>query len=237
MKKITLVLFVFFTNIVFAQTEDLLYKNEYSFGININTQGGLFGGGVFRYARAISPKIYHSFSVEAVEVKHPKEQRRSSQFTGQMFTPGKQNSLYLIRPQYGREIILFRKAAEQGVQVNFIGAIGPTLGLVAPYLIRYKYRNGLEVSEQYDPSKHTSFDAVVAEVGFSESLSQSKFEVGASAKVSLVFEFGNFRSNVAGVEVGFMSDYMLNKVVLMPLSENKQFFNSTFITIFYGGRN
>ena len=38
---------------------------------------------------------------------------------------GKSNYLYAIRLQYGRDIILFKKAPQQGVEIKLVTAIGP----------------------------------------------------------------------------------------------------------------
>lgn len=219
----------------FAQsTEDFAYKTQFVYGLNLNTQSGLIGGFAFRYSKAINERMYHSFSLEMVDVRHPKEQRRASRITGEFFTPGKRNFLYVLRPQYGREWVLFRKAEERGIQVNAIGAIGPTIGVVAPYIIDYQFSNEIVRTEQYDPNVHTSFEAVLGTGSFAQRLTDANLQLGASLKTSLSLEFSAFKGSQVGFEVGMMIDAYSKEIEIMGLAENKQVFPSAFFTLFYG---
>jgi len=217
--------------------EDYLYWKEFVYGINFNTNGGLIGGAMFKHARVINERMYHSFSLEIVNVKHPKEERHAARITGNQFIPGKQNYLFMVRPQYGREFVLFKKAEKQGVQVNFIGAVGPTFGVVAPYLIEYQYPNNVVRTEQYDPEKHSSFFGNILGTGsVFRSLSEAEIELGASLKTSFTFEFGTFKTNVTGFEAGFMMDVFPNEIVIIPESNNRSVYTSAFVSLYYGIR-
>ncbi len=218
------------------QDENYLYKKEFTYGINFNTNGGLIGGGNFKFAKVINERMYHSFFLEVVYIKDPKEERTSSFVSGNGFVPGKQNHLYIIRPQYGREIVLFKKAKKQGVQVNWNTTAGPTIGLQAPYLINYLYANDDIRTEQFDPNVHNSFDAILGTGSFFESIGQSKIKPGASLKSSLSFEFGTFKSNVTGFEAGFMLDTFFSDTRIMYGSPAKRVYTSAFVTLFYGFR-
>ena len=110
------------------------YSSEVIWGINKNTNGGLIGGFILKYGREINNGFFETFGVELSNVKHPKEQRTQTA-NGSTFIWGKQNYLYAIRFQYGREKILFKKAPQQGVQINAHLSVGPTVGLVTPYYI------------------------------------------------------------------------------------------------------
>lgn len=217
--------------------EDPPHRYQTSYGINFNNNAGLIGGGMIKHVRSINYKQYHLFYLDVVNVKHPKEQRTQSRLSGESFIPGKQNYLILIRPQYGRELILFRRAAEQGVQVAASFSTGPTFALIAPYLIEYRFGTGNIRLEQYDPSRHPSFDQVIRTARFGESIARSKLGLAASLRAAMGFEFGNFRSNVTGVEVGVIADFLAQKVIIMPLAENRQNYFSIFVNIYYGSRH
>ncbi|WP_448518345.1 hypothetical protein [Rhodoflexus sp.] len=219
-----------------ALEEDPLHNRQTSYGVNLNNNAGLIGGGMIKHTRNISNRMYHLFYLDIVKLKHPKEQRTQSRLSGESFVPGKQNHLLLVRPQYGRERVLFRRSAEQGVQISGSFSAGPTIAVVAPYLIEYRFGTGNIRTEQYNPDRHPSFDQVVRAARLGESLSQSTFSGGASLRTALAFEFGNFRSNVTGVEVGVMADFLAQKIVIMPLAENRQNYFSIFINIYYGNR-
>ena len=102
----------------FAQTQDSYeYQSEFTWGINKNTSGGLIGGIVFKKARKLNDKWLETFGLELMNVKHPQEVRRNSSATGNFFIYGKSNYLYAIRLQYGRDLILFKKAPQQGAEI------------------------------------------------------------------------------------------------------------------------
>lgn len=234
--------FSFTSNIALGQfyneerDDDLLYRKEFVYGLNFNTNGGLLGGVMFKHARVINKFMFHSFSIEIVNVKHPKESRFQNISTGSSYVPGKRNYLYMVRPQYGREFVLFQKAKEQGVQVNWITAVGPGIGVVAPYLIDYSYNNDLIRTEQYDPETHINFDRILGTGRITESISKAKIKLGGSFKTSMSFEFGTFKNNVTGFEAGFMMDAFASKVEIMATSDNRSVYTSAFLTFFYGTR-
>ena len=95
---------VFLSTPAFSQeSEEYDYTREFIWGINKNTNGGLIGGIVFKYSKALSPTTFQSFGLELMNVKHPKESRRPTSYNGNSYIYGKQNYLYSIRLQYGRE--------------------------------------------------------------------------------------------------------------------------------------
>lgn len=226
--------FISFSSFSQSSNDDFSYESQFVYGINLNTQSGLIGGFSFRYSKAINETMYHSFSLELADVRHPKEQRRASRLTGEFFTPGKRNFLYVLRPQYGREWILFRKAEERGIQVNAIGALGPTIGIVAPYIIDYQFTNEIARTEQYDPAIHTSFEAVLGTGSFAQRLTDAKIQLGASLKTSLALEFSAFKGSQVGFEAGMMVDAYSKEIEIMGLAQNKQVYLSAFFTLFYG---
>ncbi len=220
--------------VLYGQSEEF-YRSQVSYGVNLNTQGGLIGGISGRYARQIKDKQYHHFSLELVEIKHPKEERLSSLLTGEFFVPGKQNYFFVWRPQYGREMIFFQKARERGVQVSGVAAAGPTFGMVIPYVIVYE-QNRLERRVQYDPDIH-SFEFIRGSGTPFEALSDMRFRLGGSLKLSALLEYSGTKSQVLGVEAGLMLDGFNQTVQMMPLAQNRSFFSSIFVNIFYGFNN
>lgn len=214
-----------------ASGEKPTYNSEVLYGLNFNTNGGLIGGVMFKYGRTIRDRHFHGFSVELVNVKHPKERRYPIPATGASFIPGKSNYLYIVRPQYNREYTLFKKAREQGVQVNAMFSIGPSFGIVAPYLVEINQRNIL----QFNPNVH-DIDDVTGLGGFLDGISQSKLEIGGAFKSSLLFELGTGNRNVTGFEVGFTVDAYSNDILIMPQSKNRSVYTAGFVTFFYGIR-
>ena len=95
---------------LWAQDDNVYeYNQEYIWGVSKNSNSGLIGGVAGKYSRQISEGKFQSFGLEIVNVKNPKELRRSSNTTGNSYLFGKTNYLFSVRPQYGREWVVFKK--------------------------------------------------------------------------------------------------------------------------------
>lgn len=224
--------------VVLAQRQvggDYEYDSEILFGINKNTNGGLIGGFSMKLGYRMDETNFQFFGLDLVNVKHPKEVRYTS-ILGNSFIYGKSNYLYSVRPYYGRELILFKKAPQQGVQVSLLGAIGPSLGVIAPYYIEYAVSRVQTVRMQYDPEVNQSRFNILGPGRVFEGLGQSEIAFGLNAKAAVNFEFGVFKSNVTAVELGYQFEGFNREIVLMPTTENRQLFQSVYFTFFYGLR-
>lgn len=221
-----------------AQREDAGnydYDKEYLLGVNKNTNGGLIGGFAIKIGTRIDDSQFSFLSLELSNVKHPKETRYTT-ILGNNYVFGKSNYLYSIRPHVGREIILFKKAPNQGVQVSALAAAGPSFGLIAPYYIEYAINRVETVVEPYDPAVHQSRFNILGTDQLLQGISQSKLAFGGMAKAALHFEFGLFKGNVTGLEVGAMVEGFHKKIPLILNAERPQFFQSGYFTLFYGFR-
>jgi hypothetical protein len=230
--------FSLFSVNISAQTQDSYdYTTEFTWGINKNTYGGLIGGFVFKKAYKLNDRLLATYGLEIMNVKHPQEVRQNSQSTGNFFIYGKSNYLYAIRFQYGRDLILFKKAPQQGVEIKAVTAIGPTLGIIAPYYIELRGSSDLSTKrEQYDPKKHTNVSEIYGPGRLFEGLGESKLKLGANLKAALNFELGTVKSQVTGFEAGVLVDAYAGKIVMVPTAQNYSVYPTLFFTLFYGGR-
>lgn len=231
-------LFCFVFQTSWAQSDEQAYSEEFTYGINFNTNAGLIGGFAFKWAKQVKPKQYRSFGFELVNVKHPKEYKFRNDVTGNMFIAFKSHYLFSFRPYYGREFVLFGKAPEEGVHINAIVAGGPSIGIRKPYYVLYvdvPTSPNSAVSVPYDTSLN---DNQIYGVGnFSDGFNELTFTAGVHAKSSLTFEFGQIKSSVIGVELGVLAEQFAKKQVIIPYVKNRSFFTSAFITLYYGKKN
>ncbi len=209
--------------------DDNEYVSEFTWGVNKNTNSGLIGGANFKLARLYRDNIYQYFGLEILSVKHPKEEKYFSP-SGTSFIWGKEHSFYTIRMSYGREHLLFKKAPQQGVQISSIFGGGPSLGLIAPYYIQ---QNNDYVP--FDPLIH-SFDNIQGSGRFIRAIGDSELAFGVNAKAGVSFEFGPFKNSVAGIETGIATELFTKKIVIIPTAENRAWFNSIYITLYWGTR-
>jgi hypothetical protein len=220
-----------------AQTQDSYdYQSEFIWGINKNTSGGLIGGFVFKKARKRSERVLETFGLELMNVKHPQEVRRNSVISGNYFIFGKANYLYAVRLQYGRDIVLFKKAPQQGVEIKGVFAVGPSLGVVAPYYIEYfpSQSDNFAVRGQYNPG--IDYSLINGTGRLFEGLGESKIVPGANIKAAINFELGTIKSQVTGFEAGFLIDAYSKKIEIMPGTKNYSVYPTVFLTLFYGSR-
>jgi hypothetical protein len=218
--------------------EDESFQNELSYGVNFNSNGGLIGGAFIRSSYFMNERIYQFGGLEIVEVKHPKEDRYFNPLSGESFVAGKQNYLFVVRPHYGRELVLFRKAAESGVQVNALAAAGPSLGLLVPYYIDYNYGGqGTDIrTEQYDPNRHLDREYILGSDNVFRGMGEAKLRPGVHLKAGLSFEYGRYRESIAGIEVGFLVERFAKTPITIPDAENYKTFTSVYLNLFYGTR-
>lgn len=227
--------FILLSSFCYAQSDGgYSYSSEFIWGITKATNSGLIGGLNIKFTRGISDRKFQGFGLEIVNVKDPQEQKVVSNSTGNSFILGKQNYLYSFRFMYDREYILFKKAPQQGVQVNFIVAGGPSIGLEAPYYVEIYKGNNITDKVHYTPDVN---DEIILGTGnLFQGIGESSVVPGVNLKTSLAFEFGAFKSNVVGLEVGFLAELYKRDIVLIPTTDNTNFFPSAFITLFYGSR-
>jgi hypothetical protein len=239
-----------------SATDEPSYSKEISYGVNFNTRGGLIGGASFRSTKTLSQNWARFWGVEGVEVKHPKEQRVTNGNTGGTFVLGKSNYLFALRPSFGVQRVIFRKAPESGVQVNAILGGGPSIGLLMPYYISYdetdRNANGQVVpgqqvtiiNQQYDPNVNTAAGRIVDRAPLFTGVGETKPNIGAHLRGALAFEYGRYRDAVAGVEAGFLVEAYTKKLTILSVASesstsalNDQFFPSVYLTVYLGHRN
>jgi len=237
-------------------SDEQSYRRETVFGINFNSQGGLIGGANVRVARVLDERWLRFWSLEGVSFKNPKEESVTNPYTGGSYKRFKANYAFALRPSIGIQRILFRKAADAGVQVNGLLSAGPSLALLMPYHISFDQtaaRNGsapsandVVIDEAYDPSKHggPAENYIFDRAPLFSGIGQTKVVPGVHLRGGLSFEYGRYRDAVAGAEVGFLLEAYTKRLLMLnppapndPSSLNRQFFPSVYLTLYIGHRS
>lgn len=219
------------------------YKSFTSVGVTTNTNSGILGGAVFRQSSALSSKLfgknqYRYLAVELVNVKHPKELSTQDFVSGARLVWGKENYLFVLRPEYGRELTLFSRHEDEGISISGILAAGPSLGLEKPYMIQYQSADGVK-TEPFDPIKHSASTQTTGILGagsFFQGFGLMKIVPGVHVKTAMSFELSAFRDNVTGVEIGFIAEAFTRKVNIMAFAENRSFYTSGYLTLYFGSK-
>ena len=215
------------------------FKSILSFGLTTNTNSGLLGGIMVRNEFLINNNAFHRqfhyFNLEIVNVNNYRESTTNGLGSGSGYVFGKQNYLFAVRPQYGREINIFRKSSEGGVNINAILAGGPSIGILKPYYIQVAYGRGNYRDEIFDPAKHT-LNNIAGSGGFFEGFGNSEIVPGVNLKAALNFELDAFRQSNISLEIGFLAEAYTKQINIMAITENRSVFTSGYVTIFFGGK-
>lgn len=235
-----------------APSDEQSYKKEFVYGVNFNTQAGLIGGVSVRSARMLDERLLRFWSIEGVMIKNKKEEQRNTGIG--TYTPYKANYAFSLRPSFGFQRILFRKAADSGVQVNGLLSAGPSIGLLMPYYITYDYtvaQNGGNtvrpndeiVNEQFDPAIHNQ-QAILDRAPLFSGIGGTQVVPGFHLRGGLSFEYGRYRDAVTGVEVGFLMEAFAKRMVIFKTNDatddeqlNRRFFPSVYLTLYFGQRS
>ena len=229
---LTTVLFLAYTSLLSQNLDYFDSEKEAQWGISKNSWGGLIGGGVLKFSNKVSNSLYRTIGFELVNIKHPKENKYSSPLGyGRTFIWGKKNYFFSFRAQYGREVILFSKKDQQGIRINAQLAVGPSIGILMPYYIKYSRNNRMEI-ENFNSATQT-FNNVMGSASFFEGINELKIRPGLNLKAALNFEFGTKKSSTA-IEIGFLADAYPKKIVIMPTADNYSVYPTAFITLLYG---
>ena len=239
-----------FSQLIDGYREEVEYDREATFGVNLNTIGGMIGGIDGRFAWKQTDGDWNALYLQLVNIKNSKELSRQIVSTGNIITLGKMNSLYVFRTQFGKEKRLFWKGDEDGVRLSWVYAGGLSLGFVKPYYIEYDYtiyqfKNGqpdientvFETrNEAYDPDIHSP-NRILGPGSFTEGFSDISTRLGFNFKTSINLEFGMFNRAVSGIETGFMVEYFPKSIQMFedPVKPIN-FQSSVFISIYFGSR-
>jgi hypothetical protein len=219
------------------------YETEFNYGINFNTNGGLIGGVSLKYAKERKPGWYNRFQLEIVNLKHPKEYRLAGVISS--YIANKYKYLLAIRPSFGQEFALFKKAPEEGVQLNVVFGAGPTLGITKPYYILYTDDplENITYSRRYEPSLAQS--QILGVGRLTDGMNELGFVPGFHFRGGLAFESGRVRSSVFGLEGGFVTEFYSQPVELLKFNQtsssgetvrNPSSFFGLYLILYYGSK-
>lgn len=226
---------------LYAQEEDidetrLFYRSEMSGGLILHTHG--FGAN-FRKAKRKTGFKQRLFSIEIVNIKHPKEYKTSPYVEDSKgFIFGKLNSLTVLRPSIGKQKVLYSKETKRGVQISYILLVGPSLGLVKPVYLEIARPNVSDANkiisnEKYDPAEH-QMNMIYGKAPVTMGIDEIKPYPGLHGKFGLNFEYAPLDDLIRAIEAGITIDAFHKKVPIMANTYNSQVFATFYINLQFG---
>lgn len=221
----------------------VLYKNEHSFDIAIQTNGYYFGYNRGKINKYYLTKYLH---LDLGRLKDSRESRInqnniSSNLSGN-YIYGKQNDLWNLR--VGRGLIRYysEKARKKGVAVGVRMEGGLLLGILKPYyiLVRERVDVGFKTSNlRFSEEKRALFldkDNIIGASNFRYGLDEISFIPGAFGRVSLSLDPGAFEKMVRAINFGISVDAYSKRVPILVSNKNKFLFVNFFLNIQFGKR-
>lgn len=212
------------TNENLYEDAGLLYRNEATGGLIINTHG--FGLN-YRRAKHVTAARKGVWEFELVNYRHPKEVRTTNPFydNAKGYYYGKLNSFFIFRTGVGFQNVIFTKPDKNGVEIRYITFLGASLGIAKPVYLEILYDTQvggtkLVVSERYDPERHFP-DNIYGRAPFVRGLGEIGIRPGGYAKVGLNFEYGSLVEEVRSIEVGFITDVYVLPVKIMATEQEQ----------------
>ena len=219
----------------FSEDEAFAYKSELTFGIQFNTTGGIPGGVKVKYAwqREKNSKQFNNVTWEIVNVKHPKELRLATDSGNGFFILHKTHYLFVVRTNYSREFLLFRKSSEEGIEMKLIASAGPSLGIVKPYYVIQSEGRGRTSTVPYREGDNIG---PILGSSFFSGFGESEIVPGINARTSIEFGISAWDTFVTGIELGFQIEAFPKKIPIMAYAYNRSIFTSAFVNFYFGKR-
>lgn len=231
-------------NVAFPSTEKKVSDriNTWAIGVSTATNSGLIGG---MNVRKIWGKRNQNLNVLNLDLAHIRDYREFNSpysYNGQTYTEGKLNYLFTVRPEFGKEITLLKKASQGGPALKGIFSTGPTLGLQAPYMVdvatstNNPYGNQSTISvtmKDFLENKYPSA-GVVRESGMFTSIGKSKFVPGWHVKSAFNIEFNSEKSSYMAIEVGFIIDVFNSPIEMLNQSTQRPVYTTGYLTFLLG---
>ncbi len=217
----------------------VLYRKEVLGGITVHGDGWGFN---FFHGKHRTARDRRMIGLEIVSMKHPKEIKSFNPYyedsRGYFF--GKQNSLMLVRPTYGRKHQITDKIRKSGVEVNYVWGIGPSIGLLKPVYLQIGQPDNFPYEsiavERYDPRTHDVHN-IYGRATWFRGVGEMAVRVGAFGRFGFNFEHSGQVAGIKAIEAGATIDAFPTVMPIMAELEgvrNKQFFFGFYLSLQFG---
>lgn len=244
MKRLLIILVLSFTGVaLYSQGEidqqlKVFFRNERSFGIQLNTDG--IGVG-YRVAKRVDYLNKNLIEFDFGSLKNAKEYRlRHPYGQGGAYVFGKLNSAFYLRGGYGHQHELYSKEDFGGIAIRYFFSGGPVLALYKPiyykipYLVPGTINEYAIKKEKFDPNAIASPNDIYGKAPFTTGLKETKVIPGLYAKAGFNFEYSKEDKVIHAIEIGAQVNGFLKEVPIMAITSNKQFFISLFVSYRFG---
>lgn len=204
--------------------ENLVFREEKSYGISVNTNGWSFDYRTGKFINARKTKIL-LYSLNTV--KHQQEIKQTNyNYTSNRYVYGKLNSCFDFRFGYGFQNQVFRKEDVGSVEIRVFGTVGPILAFMKP--IYYEISDSTDRIEKFLPSHQPA--TIMGRASFFKGISEIKANPGVFFNFGIGFEHGKKSTQLRSIDVGFSAYLYLLEMEIMANNYNSHFFLTLYAT-------
>jgi hypothetical protein len=247
-KTVVFLLFTVFCLPAFSQgeidtQEKILYQNERSISLNLNSNG--FGAG-FRFGQRKSYLSKLLYDIDFAYIKHPKEVKISASpyaySNSRRYVYGKTNLFVNLRPSIGYQREIFSKEDRGSLAVKCYVNGGPSIGFAKPVYYNF-YIIGVYNGESYiidtrvekfEFVQHPQIKEIAGRASVWKGFNEIKVYPGLHAKAGMSFEYSTENRLINAIEVGMVFDAFAKEIPIMYTDYNYQFFLTLFISYRFG---
>ncbi|MCK4663058.1 MAG: hypothetical protein KAT68_09350 [Bacteroidales bacterium] len=219
---------------IFAQGEieeehKILFRNESTYGIILNSNGWGFG---YKYAKRIDAFSKQIYEIHFHNIKHPKEVVITNIYQ-KRFVFGKENVFYNINIGIGKHKKLYSKLDKGGIEIRFLYSGGISLGITKP--IYYIIPDSVDYFRytKFNSSIHTSWD-IISKASYFKGFKEIKFIPGIYVKSGFAFEFSKEDIKVNSLEAGVKLTVFPKEIPILANIKNDFIFFSLFVSYRFG---
>lgn len=227
---------------VYDDPSRTLYSREIYGGPLVHGDGW---GGTFVYGKYVTARDRVLYGLDVVSMKHPKEVKSFNPWyqDARGYFYGKLNSMFIIRPTWGRKHRITEKVRSNGVEVNYLWGIGPSLGFLKPVYLQIgspgEYPYATISTERYDPARHFA-NNIFGRASWFKGLGETRIYPGAFGRFAFNFEYAGDNTGVRALEVGASLDAYGEKLPIMAdlahEGYNKQFYFEFYLAVMFGSK-
>ncbi len=221
----------------------LIFNKQSAFSFNLNTDGWGLKYEKGKYKSITSTNLWW---LEFGERKHPKEERIPTLSSSGGFILisnyiyGKRNNFYYLNLGFGQQKLIGGKGNKNGIAVSAIYGAGLSAGLLKPYYLDVQnLQTGERTQIKYDGTNQSTFldpNAILGRGGLFKGFNEIKFVPGAHAKFALRFDYGRYNELLSAIDVGINASYYSQKMPILLLNPEKNFFFNAYAAFTFGRR-
>lgn len=224
-----------------AEKGAIIFNKQSALSISLRSDGYAIGYEQGKYKKIDKTNMWW---FQFGERKHTKEEKLVQEFAGlQVGNPyifGKINNFYFLNIGFGQQKMLGGKSSKNGIAVSAIYGGGLTLGMLKPYYLEVFSRVGFGTEEiKYSDDnigRYLDADSIVGSAGFGKGFGEMKYVPGFFARGAVRFDYGRFNDIVSALEIGLTTEYYTQKMPIMLLNKEKNFFVTGYISLIFGSR-